>query len=374
MLILVNGSAEAYRGIALGTFRLNLLGPFGLFAPDGRRVDIRSRTAVAMVAMLAMAPNGVRTRSWLQSRLWGSRAMAQAQSSLRRELANLAALLADHDGATLLSRGVQRIELDLDRIELDVLQLAVNGPRTDLRKSGEFLEGLDLPDCDEFEDWLREQRIHFADLARRLPSITSSQAPDPAALLGAALTSVASLTPDGHPSVPPKPSLVVLPFKVTSSTPADAWLGESMAGRKHGRAARPDPHPVSAATIAAAPGQDLAAYAASLIARFRNPALNHRLAQIAMDGSQKLPQRWLETLAIRQQAGQQCPAILHAIAAWIGHLRGHNGTVDDPLAADLLAAATSLQPVQALFGQRAVLASSWNPSASDAVMIMSGLD
>ena len=182
-----------------------------------------------MVAMLAMAPNGVRTRSWLQSRLWGSRGMAQAQSSLRRELANLAALLASHDGAALLRRGVQRIELDLDQIDLDVLQLAVTGTRTDLRNLGEFLEGIDLPDCDEFEDWLREQRNHFAELARRLPAVSTSDAPDPAAILGTALTSVASLSPDVHLTVPPKPSLVVLPLKVTSKDAVDDWLGESMA-------------------------------------------------------------------------------------------------------------------------------------------------
>jgi TolB-like protein len=200
----------------LGAYRLNLLGPFGLFAPDGQRIDIRSRKAVAMVAMLAMAPNGVRTRSWLQSRL-------------RRELANLAALLADHDGAALLRRGQQRIELDLDQIDLDVHQLALNGSRTDLRKQGEFLEGLDLPDCDEFEDWLREQRSHFAGLARQLPPITARVAHDPATIPGASLSSTARLSPDAYPAIPPKPSLVVLPFKVTSSSVADDWLGESMA-------------------------------------------------------------------------------------------------------------------------------------------------
>lgn len=129
----------------------------------------------------------------------------------------------------------------------------------------------------------------------------------------------------------------------------------------------------AAATIVAAPEQDLASYATSLTVRFCNPALNHRLAQIAMDGSQKLPQRWLETLAIRQRAGQQCPAILHAIAAWIDHLRGRNGMVDDPLAAHLLAAATSPEPVQALFGQRGVLASPWNPTMSDSAIIISAL-
>ncbi len=182
-----------------------------------------------MVAMLAMAPSGARTRSWLQSRLWGSRGMAQAQSSLRRELANLAALLARHDGAALLRRGPQRIELDLDRIELDVLALAVHPAPADLRKRGEFLEGLDLPDCDEFEDWLREQRSHFADLARHLPPPTTSPAPELAAVLGTAIPSRADQSPDAPPPVPPKPSLVVLPFKVTSRDSSDDWLGESMA-------------------------------------------------------------------------------------------------------------------------------------------------
>ncbi|MGQ3122008.1 MAG: mannitol dehydrogenase family protein, partial [Aliihoeflea sp.] len=45
----------------------------------------------------------------------------------------------------------------------------------------------------------------------------------------------------------------------------------------------------AAPTIDAAPGQDLAAYADALLDRFANPALNHRLIQIAMDGSQKIP-------------------------------------------------------------------------------------
>ena len=44
----------------------------------------------------------------------------------------------------------------------------------------------------------------------------------------------------------------------------------------------------AAPTIDAAPDQDLAAYAESLIERFAEPAVRHRLAQIAMDGSQKI--------------------------------------------------------------------------------------
>lgn len=115
----------------------------------------------------------------------------------------------------------------------------------------------------------------------------------------------------------------------------------------------------AAPTIAAAAGQDLTAYADALVARFANPALNHRLIQIAMDGSQKIPQRWLETLAANHTAGCECTAIQAGIAAWIHHLRGGNvakwGPVDDPMAAELIRAAALDQPVMALFGPDGVM-------------------
>jgi fructuronate reductase len=124
----------------------------------------------------------------------------------------------------------------------------------------------------------------------------------------------------------------------------------------------------AAASLTPAPGQDLAAYADALLARFANPALNHRLAQIAMDGSQKLPQRWLETLAHHQRKGRQCPAILTALAAWLRHVRGDNGLVDDPLAGPLLAAwqqAGESGIVDALFGEHGPIASAWRPTKAD---------
>ncbi len=64
--------------------------------------------------------------------------------------------------------------------------------------------------------------------------------------------------------------------------------------------------------------QNLDAYADLLLARFANRARPHRLRQIAMDGSQKIPQRWLETLRSAQSQGRRCPALLQALAAWIG--------------------------------------------------------
>jgi fructuronate reductase len=117
-------------------------------------------------------------------------------------------------------------------------------------------------------------------------------------------------------------------------------------------------------SLTPAPGQDLHAYADALLDRFANPALNHRLIQIAMDGSQKIPQRWLDTLAWHQQRGGDCPMLLAAIAAWLTHVRGDKHPVDDPLAdalASLWASAGSEGIAEAVFGADGLLASDWRP-------------
>lgn len=128
----------------------------------------------------------------------------------------------------------------------------------------------------------------------------------------------------------------------------------------------------AAPTITAAPGQDLSTYANDLLARFANPALQHRLIQIAMDGSQKIPQRWLETLDANQMQGRDCPATLAGIVAWIGHLRGLNGPVDDPRAAELSAAATDGDAVERLFGAKGLIISDWVPTPHDVDRIQGG--
>ncbi len=125
-------------------------------------------------------------------------------------------------------------------------------------------------------------------------------------------------------------------------------------------------------SLSAAPGQDLTAYADALLARFANPALQHRLIQIAMDGSQKVAQRWLATLAHHQAAARKCPAILSAIGAWLAHTRGDNGPVDDPLAdqfAALWRGHDALGVARALFAPGGLITSGWQPSAADLVEV-----
>jgi fructuronate reductase len=123
----------------------------------------------------------------------------------------------------------------------------------------------------------------------------------------------------------------------------------------------------AAGSLTPAPGQNLSVYADALLARFANPALRHRLSQIAMDGSQKLPQRWLATLAHHQREGRQCPAILAALGAWLRHVRGDNGTVEDPFASDLLRAwqAGEESIVSELLGEGGLMASSWRPTRAE---------
>ncbi|MDK9695724.1 MAG: mannitol dehydrogenase family protein, partial [Siculibacillus sp.] len=67
---------------------------------------------------------------------------------------------------------------------------------------------------------------------------------------------------------------------------------------------------------------DLSAYRADLLARFRNPALKHRTWQIAMDGSQKLPQRLLGTIRDRLRIGAPIDRLALGVAAWMRYVTG----------------------------------------------------
>jgi len=91
------------------------------------------------------------------------------------------------------------------------------------------------------------------------------------------------------------------------------------------------------ATLAPLQGFDASQYRAALIERFRNASLAHQTYQIAMDGSQKLPQRFLATIQERQAQGLRSPALTLAVAAWMRWQTGvgEDGAayvVDDPMA------------------------------------------
>lgn len=86
------------------------------------------------------------------------------------------------------------------------------------------------------------------------------------------------------------------------------------------------------------PQADLFAYRDQLLARFANPALKHRTWQIAMDGSQKLPQRLLGTIRDRVARDLPITRLALGVAGWMRYVTGidEKGAaieVKDPLAA-----------------------------------------
>jgi fructuronate reductase len=109
------------------------------------------------------------------------------------------------------------------------------------------------------------------------------------------------------------------------------------------------------------PGVDLGKYRDDLLARFSNPALKHRTWQIAMDGSQKLPQRLLATIRDRLSANQPITRLALGVAAWMRYVTGidENGApidVKDPLAPRLKAIADSAgrEPIRLAVGMLAI--------------------
>jgi fructuronate reductase len=63
------------------------------------------------------------------------------------------------------------------------------------------------------------------------------------------------------------------------------------------------------------------AYIDAILARFANPAVQHRLAQIAQDGSQKIPVRLLGTIADALAAGRNIEVLCLPVAAWLQFVR-----------------------------------------------------
>lgn len=90
-------------------------------------------------------------------------------------------------------------------------------------------------------------------------------------------------------------------------------------------------------TMPKTPGVDLHYYIGELRKRFANPALKHRTWQIAMDGSQKLPQRLTDVVRARLDQGLPIDRLALAIAAWMRYVggvdeKGRPIDVQDPLA------------------------------------------
>jgi fructuronate reductase len=119
-----------------------------------------------------------------------------------------------------------------------------------------------------------------------------------------------------------------------------------------------------AASFVPPAGVTVVEYGESVLDRFANPAIEHRTVQVAMDGSQKLPQRVLHTITDRRAAGATPRWATLVVAAWMRFVQGtaddgRSLPLNDPLAAEIrdrLAAAPATPDgvVTALFGLEAI--------------------
>lgn len=144
-----------------------MLGHPRIVCQSGHHIEVRSKKGIALIALLATAENGERSRNWLQQKLWGSRASSQAQASLRRELSNLRKSIPNsHEWLISANRS---LSITVEKVEIDIHS---ENPSA---FTGEFLEGIDLAAEDDFEDWLREMRGIFHQqfgFPRTIPSRT----------------------------------------------------------------------------------------------------------------------------------------------------------------------------------------------------------
>ncbi len=181
--------------------QLNLFGacivrqalPGGALPGAGWGYEVKGAKHRALFALLATAPNGRRTRSYLQNLLWGTSCHDGGRQSLRTALSTIkSAVGSDFD--KLLSVNNTDISLDLSKVDF-----------TGTPGAGEFLEGIDIRD-DEFNDWLQSVR----------------QAPEQFFSLLTGHTALAAT-----PSI--MPTIAILPFRLVTGEEVHTVLGDWLA-------------------------------------------------------------------------------------------------------------------------------------------------
>jgi hypothetical protein len=149
---------------------LDLLGPLCLRDAAGVDLTPRGRKSQGLLALVAVSPALRRSRAWLQDKLWSDRPQEQGSASLRQCLTQVRASLGRH---------VDCLMTDRDWVALDPARVHVLAEHDQAElDDAEFLEGLDIRDA-EFEHWVRDQRMRYAERHGHAPEEPVSTA-DPA--------------------------------------------------------------------------------------------------------------------------------------------------------------------------------------------------
>lgn len=176
----------------MAKLEINLFGSCFVRRKGADGYELTGTKHKALFAILATAPFGRRTRSFLQDALWGASTFDSGRQSLRRAIADIKAVMGA-DFERLLTTTHSEITLNLQYVRF------VGRPG-----GATFLEGLDIRE-EGFNDWLRSIRQNPSQLFG-LYSVTH-QPPPPSIL----------------------PTVAVIPFRMVNCDPSEAPLGDYVA-------------------------------------------------------------------------------------------------------------------------------------------------
>ncbi|WP_299971643.1 hypothetical protein [uncultured Roseobacter sp.] len=131
--------------LAIRKLQIRLYGSFSCRWDTGQVVDVRGAKHRALIALLATAPNGTHTRSWIQDTLWRRAGEEHGRASLRRSLSDIRKVFGD-DFDRIFKTTNAEIQLSPNTFELIGNHL-----------DGEFAEGINIPE-EGFTQWVNQKR------------------------------------------------------------------------------------------------------------------------------------------------------------------------------------------------------------------------
>ena len=182
--------------------QINLFGACIVRAATTDGFEIKGAKHRALFALLATAPYGRRTRSYLQNLLWGTACHDGGRQSLRTALSTIKSTMGPAFEALLTVNNTELV-LDLSKVEFLGGEGSAQGGNSP--GGGEFLEGIDIRD-DDFNDWLqgvRQAPERFLALISGIPT-----APATASVL---------------------PTIAILPFRLIVGEEVHSVLGDWLA-------------------------------------------------------------------------------------------------------------------------------------------------
>lgn len=132
---------------------------------------------LAVLAWLALRPGRRATRDRIIGVFWGGRGEERARNSLSDALSHLRRVLGRNAIRTQAGDVVVDTETTLDVDALELIEAANAGEhqRVITLYAGPFLDGVDVDDAPEFDDWRDRERARFAAIFARSAAVRCSE-------------------------------------------------------------------------------------------------------------------------------------------------------------------------------------------------------